>query len=231
MKQNELPLPAGSFDGDRIRKVWHNEEWYYSVIDIISELMDTHHKRAKAYWATLKRAMIENGVIISNIALLKARSNDGKYYFTQFTNGEGVKALQVYLAPNVRRYRSRMEYRKDDEVTHFHPKVLTYLQNVDLHTHHHVRLASGNIIDIVAYTQEFTWVVECKPELNTSHLYLAIGQVMCYRYEYNLDAIPAIAAFKSKTTDYARMMCRNLGIELIEIEDDLVTERPLLTGA
>lgn len=219
MKQNELPLPAESFDGDRIRKVWHNEEWYYSVIDMIAELLDSDYKKARSYWSTLKQRMIESGGAIPEIVLIKAETHhDGKRYFTQFANNKNAQALRAYIAPNVRRYRSRMKYRKDDEVAHFHPKVLVYLQNIDLQTQHHVRLLSGSIIDIVAYNQEFTWVIECKPELNTSHLYLAIGQVICYRYEYNLNAIPAIAAFKSKTTDYARMMCRNLGIELIEID-------------
>lgn len=35
---NQL-IPAIS--ADRIRKVWHNGEWYYSVIDLIAELLES----------------------------------------------------------------------------------------------------------------------------------------------------------------------------------------------
>ena len=30
------------FEGKKIRKVWHNEQWYFSVVDVIEFLTDSH---------------------------------------------------------------------------------------------------------------------------------------------------------------------------------------------
>ena len=36
-----------------IRKVWHNDEWYFSIFDVITSLTDTNNP--KRYWNDLKR--------------------------------------------------------------------------------------------------------------------------------------------------------------------------------
>ena len=41
------------FEGKEIRKEWHNEEWYFSVVDVISLL--TESPNPSRYWADLKR--------------------------------------------------------------------------------------------------------------------------------------------------------------------------------
>ena len=46
-EQNLMP-----FEGIEIRKAWHNEEWYFSVIDVIEVLTDS--PSPKTYWAKLK---------------------------------------------------------------------------------------------------------------------------------------------------------------------------------
>ena len=103
MKQNELPLPAGSFDGDRIRKVWHNEEWYYSVIDMISELMDTSHTKAKSYWSTLKQRLKQEGnESVTNVDQLKMTTRDGKTRSTDCINTEqALRLIQSIPSPKV----------------------------------------------------------------------------------------------------------------------------------
>ena len=45
---NLIPL-----EGKEIRKEWHNEEWYFSVVDVISVL--TESPNPSRYWADLKR--------------------------------------------------------------------------------------------------------------------------------------------------------------------------------
>ena len=40
-------------EGKEIRKEWHNEEWYFSVVDVISVL--TESPNPSRYWADLKR--------------------------------------------------------------------------------------------------------------------------------------------------------------------------------
>ena len=41
------------FEGKEIRKVWHNEQWYFVLDDILTILTDT--KNPKAYWSNLRR--------------------------------------------------------------------------------------------------------------------------------------------------------------------------------
>ena len=41
------------FEGKEIRKEWHNDEWYFSVVDIIEFLTDS--PTPKRYWTDLKR--------------------------------------------------------------------------------------------------------------------------------------------------------------------------------
>ena len=50
MMENSTLIP---FEGKEIRKEWHNEEWYFSVVDIISLL--TESPNPSRYWADLKR--------------------------------------------------------------------------------------------------------------------------------------------------------------------------------
>ena len=41
------------FEGKEIRKTWHNDEWYFSIFDVIISLTDTTNP--KRYWNDLKR--------------------------------------------------------------------------------------------------------------------------------------------------------------------------------
>ena len=45
---NLMPL-----EGVKIRKTWHNEEWYFSVVDVIEVLTDSPIPRN--YWSILKK--------------------------------------------------------------------------------------------------------------------------------------------------------------------------------
>ena len=40
------------FEGQRIRKIWHNDEWYLSVVDVIEVLTDSQNPRK--YWTSMK---------------------------------------------------------------------------------------------------------------------------------------------------------------------------------
>ena len=47
------------FQDKKIRRIWHNEEWYFSVVDVVAALTDSAD--AKDYWYRLKKRELESG--------------------------------------------------------------------------------------------------------------------------------------------------------------------------
>jgi hypothetical protein len=41
------------FEQKQIRKIWYNNEWYFSVVDIVGALTDS--KDSKDYWYRIKK--------------------------------------------------------------------------------------------------------------------------------------------------------------------------------
>lgn len=83
------------FHGKEIRKTWHNEQWYFSVIDIIAVLTDqSDFKKSQSYWTTLKsRLKKEGNESVTNCDKLKLQSADGKFYKTDVANIETLLRL------------------------------------------------------------------------------------------------------------------------------------------
>ena len=72
MEQSLIP-----FEDKTIRKVWHEEEWFFNVGDIISVLTDS--KNPSAYWRKLKERLLSEGAneVVTNCHRLKFKANDG----------------------------------------------------------------------------------------------------------------------------------------------------------
>lgn len=85
------------FKGKNIRRKWNskNEKWYFSVVDIISVLIDQQdHKRAQSYWTTLKnRLKDEESQVITKCDQLKMVASDGKTYLTDVADVETLFRL------------------------------------------------------------------------------------------------------------------------------------------
>jgi DNA-damage-inducible protein D len=74
-----------AFQDKNIRRVWFNNEWWFSVVDIIEAL--TESGRARKYWSDLKIRLIDEGFELSaKIGQLKMESADGKFYQTDCVN-------------------------------------------------------------------------------------------------------------------------------------------------
>jgi DNA-damage-inducible protein D len=74
-----------SFEESKIRKVWHDEQWYFSVIDIIGIL--TESADPKRYWSVLK---VRENQLTTVCSRLKLTATDGKLRVTDCANTEGV---------------------------------------------------------------------------------------------------------------------------------------------
>ena len=74
-----------SFEGKEIRKIWHAEEWYFSVIDVIGIL--TQSNDPSDYWTTMKRREKQLPTICRKFKFAAA---DNKMRPTDCANTEGV---------------------------------------------------------------------------------------------------------------------------------------------
>ena len=73
--ENQITL----FQEKQIRRVWHNETWYYSVIDVIAVLTDA--SIPSRYWNDLKRRVEKesgNAELYAKCVKLKFSAADGK---------------------------------------------------------------------------------------------------------------------------------------------------------
>ncbi len=76
------------FEGEKIRKLWHDEQWYFSVVDIIQVLTDS--PIPKTYWSKLKTKIKGESETYPNTVQLKMKADDGKQRSTDCANTEGV---------------------------------------------------------------------------------------------------------------------------------------------
>ncbi|MDD2531823.1 MAG: BRO family protein [Candidatus ainarchaeum sp.] len=87
------------FEGKKIRKIWHNEEWWFSIIDIAYALTGTENPNR--YWSDLKIKLNQEGSQLYDfIVQLKLLSSDNKRYETDCTNTEGAfRIIQSIPSP------------------------------------------------------------------------------------------------------------------------------------
>ncbi len=89
-----------TFEGKEIRKTFHENEWWFSVIDIISVL--TNSDKPKDYWYRMKaREKKEAELELSGVTKqLKLPSIDGRYRKTDCANIEGMfRIIQSIPSP------------------------------------------------------------------------------------------------------------------------------------
>lgn len=83
--ENKLAI----FEDTEIRRILVGDEWYYSVVDVVSALTSSSNPRN--YWSTLKKRELKYGIELStNCVQLKLPANDGKKYLTDCADNEGI---------------------------------------------------------------------------------------------------------------------------------------------
>lgn len=117
------------FEDKKIRTAWNEseEEWYFSIVDVISVLTDSNEPRR--YWSDLKRKLKAEGAnqLYENIVQLKMQSpKDGKNYKTDVANTEQLlRLIQSIPSPKAEPFkmwlaevgRERIDETVDPELT------------------------------------------------------------------------------------------------------------------
>jgi len=108
------------FKGRKIRKTIHNNEWWFSVVDVIEAL--TENERPRKYWSDLKNKLIDEGYfeVSEKIGQLKLKASDGKMRETDCANVETMfRVIQSIPSPKAepfKRWLARVGYERVKEI-------------------------------------------------------------------------------------------------------------------
>ncbi|MCX6713718.1 MAG: Bro-N domain-containing protein [Candidatus Vogelbacteria bacterium] len=108
------------FKGKQIRKIIHQNEWWFSVVDIIEALTDSSNPND--YWYRMKvRIKDEDEIELSTICRqLKLEASDGKKYETDCANTETmfriVQSVPSPKAEPLKRWLAKVGYERVQEI-------------------------------------------------------------------------------------------------------------------
>lgn len=109
------------FEDKKIRRMFYNGEWYFSIIDIVEVL--TGSSNSRRYWSDLKVQIADNEGFIQlygKIVQLKLESSDGKKYLTDTANTETVfRIIQSIPSPRAepfKRWLAQVGYERIQEI-------------------------------------------------------------------------------------------------------------------
>ena len=109
------------FQEQAIRRTWHANEWWFSVIDVVGILSET--AIPKRYWSDLKRKLAQeagSGQPYENIVRLKLTAPDGKQRDTDVANTETLfRIIQSIPSPKAepfKRWLAQVGYERVKEI-------------------------------------------------------------------------------------------------------------------
>lgn len=117
--KNDTSTQLAIFRGRKVRRIIHNNEWWFSVVDIIEAL--TGNDRPRKYWNDLKKKLKEEGSEVSDkIGQLKMQASDGKLYITDAVNTENTfRIIQSIPSPKAepfKRWLAKVGYERVQEI-------------------------------------------------------------------------------------------------------------------
>ncbi len=109
------------FKEQKIRRTWHSNEWWFSVVDVVGALTDS--RNARRYWSDLKNQLTEKeyfSELYEKIVQLKLESIDGKKYATDCANSESLlRIIQSIPSPKAepfKRWLAKVGYERIQEI-------------------------------------------------------------------------------------------------------------------
>jgi hypothetical protein len=87
------------FQDKKIRRVWHENQWFFSVVDTVQALTESPNPRN--YWNMIKSREKDAGIeLYTNCVQLKLPSSDGKQYETDCANTQSMfRIIQSIPSP------------------------------------------------------------------------------------------------------------------------------------
>ena len=107
------------FQDKNIRRIWFQNEWYFSVVDVVGALID--NERPRKYWSDLKvKLKAEGSQLSEKIGQLKLMSSDGKYYETDCANTQSLlRLIQSISSPKAEPFKlwlAKVGYERVQEI-------------------------------------------------------------------------------------------------------------------
>lgn len=109
------------FQGDSIRRILHNNEWWFSIIDVVQVLSES--KNARRYWSDLKIKLSEDEgfeQLYEKIVQLKLEASDGKKYNTDCASAETIfrviQSIPSKKAEPFKRWLAKVGYERIQEI-------------------------------------------------------------------------------------------------------------------
>jgi prophage antirepressor-like protein len=114
MEQNKLVV----FGSKQIRRLWHNNEWYFSVVDVIEALTDSPTPRQ--YWGKVKQREFIDLQLSPIWVQLKLEASDGKKYTTDCANTKGmfriIQSIPSSKAEPFKQWLAQVGYERVQEI-------------------------------------------------------------------------------------------------------------------
>jgi hypothetical protein len=110
------------FKGKKIRKVVHENEWWFSVVDVVQALTDQiDDLTARKYWNKLSQRLNDEGSqLVTFCHQLKLEAPDGKMRETDCANTEGIfRIIQSIPSPKAepfKRWLAKVGYERVQEI-------------------------------------------------------------------------------------------------------------------
>src|SRR3989339_1409237 len=110
------------FQDRKIRRVWHQNLWFFSVIDIVAILTEQEDPyTARKYWNKLSQRLREEGSeVVTNCHRLKLPAEDGKLRETDCANTESIfRIIQSIPSRNAepfKRWLAKVGYERVQEI-------------------------------------------------------------------------------------------------------------------
>ncbi len=119
-KTSEPANHIAIFQETAIRRTWHTEEWWFSIIDVVGVLVGGD--RPRKYWNDLKKKLTAEGYfeVSEKIGQLKMAAPDGKQRLTDCANTETLfRVIQSIPSPRAepfKRWLAQVGYERVKEI-------------------------------------------------------------------------------------------------------------------